>query len=55
MILYKNQSTDLKTGGMPMAENAVHSLTGGRQHQSQQKESSSSLDRVPHWDSAEER
>ena len=43
-----------------MAENAVHLLTGGSQiriwpQQSQQKESSSSLNRVPHWDSAEER
>ena len=45
----------LKKGVMPMAENAVHSSTGGRLHQSQQKESSSSLNRVPHWDSAEER
>jgi hypothetical protein len=38
-----------------MAENTVRTLNGGRQHQSQQKESSSSLNRVPHWDSAEER
>ncbi len=37
-----------------MAEN-TRTSTGGRPHQSQQKESSSSLNRVPHWDSAEER
>ena len=37
-----------------MAENTVRTLNGGRPHQSQQKESSSS-NRVPHWDSAEER
>ena len=60
MILYKNQSTDLKTGEMPMAENAVHLLTGGSQiriwpQQSQQNQESSKSNRVPHWNSAEER
>mgnify|MGYP000961598449 CR=1 FL=1 len=38
-----------------MAENTVRTLTGSRPQQSQQKGSSSSLNRVPHWDSAEER
>lgn len=38
-----------------MAENTVRTLNGGPPQQSQQKESSSSLNRVPHWDSAEER
>ncbi len=38
-----------------MAENAVHSSTGGRPHQSQQKQEISTSNRVPHWDSAEER
>lgn len=42
-----------------MAENTVRTLTSNQiriwPQQSQQKESSSSLNRVPHWDSAEER
>ena len=45
---------------MPMAENAVHLLTGGSQiriwpQKSQQNQESSKSNRVPHWNSAEER
>lgn len=43
-----------------MKDNAVHLLTGGQQikiwpQSSQQKEDSSTSNRVPHWNSAEER
>lgn len=43
-----------------MAENAVHLLTGGSQiriwpQKSQQNQESSKSNRVPHWNSAEER
>lgn len=38
-----------------MAENTVRTLTDGRPQQSQQKQDFSTPNRVPHWDSAEER
>ena len=37
-----------------MAEN-IRTSTGGRPQQSQQKQEASTLNRVPHWDSAAER
>ena len=38
-----------------MAEDTVRTLNGGRPQQSQQEQEASTLNRVPHWDSAEER
>jgi hypothetical protein len=38
-----------------MAEDTVRTLNGGRPQQSQQEQEASTPNRVPHWDSAEER
>lgn len=38
-----------------MAENTVRTLDDDRPQQSQQNQKSSTFNRVPHWDSAEER